>query len=250
MGSRFKFDLDFDDPRNAGDAPPAPTFSLDEMNAARDVARAEGLAAGRAEVQASLERRLADTQGRIAEALHQAIGERTSALNRIEGRAVELCTALLRKLFPEMQRRHGLGEIEALVRDSLHRMVDEPRVVVRLNDGLLDRLQERVDAAAKTAGFAGRVVLIGDDLIAAGDCRIEWADGGAERRGDHLWAEIDAAVKRVAETMAAKDAAPGDMPVGDMPVGDMPVGGMPAGEVAVGGAATLAAAAPADGLMH
>jgi flagellar assembly protein FliH len=43
-------------------------------------------------------------------------------------------------------------------------------------------------------------------MVAPGDCAIEWADGGAERNGDRVWTEIDAAVRRMTEKLP--DSAP------------------------------------------
>ncbi len=195
--NRFLFDLDFDDARNLGEKPPEPTFTADELNAARGVARAEGIEAGRAEAMRSIERRLGENLGQIGQRLAEAAQARDAALQEIERNAVGLCTAMMRRLFPEFQRRHGSGEIEQLVRDSLRIMVDEPRVVVRLSDENLDKLQERIKGAATAAGFAGKIVMLSDDQVAPGDCVIEWADGGTERNGDRLWAEIDAAIRRL-----------------------------------------------------
>lgn len=213
--NRFMFTVDFGDARNLSDRPPEPTFSADELKAARDVSRAEGMDAGRREAMGSIERRSADALEAIARGLAAAAAERAEALGRIERQAIQLCTGLMHKLFPEYQRRHGAQEVESLVRESLRIMVDEPRVVVRLSDANLDALQQRIKGAAAAAGFAGKIVLVGDEAVPPGDCAIEWADGGAERNGDRVWAEIDAVVRRMIETppeAAPAGAAPGPEP--------------------------------------
>ena len=73
---------------------------------------------------------------------------------------------------------------------------DEPRIVVRVNDSLLDTLRERLDGIAAGAGFAGRLVLLADPALSPGDARIEGADGGVERTPGAVQAEISAAVDR------------------------------------------------------
>lgn len=216
--NRYLFNLDFADARNLGTKPPEPTFSADEMMAARDVAHADGVEAGRAEAMASVERRMAETLAKVADRLAAAGAERAAALGRIERESIALCAGLMHRLFPVYQRRHGTDEVEALVRESLRIMLDEPRVVVRLNDGNLDKLQERINAAATAAGFAGKIVMVADEMVAPGDCAIEWADGGAERNGDRAWTEIDAAVRRMTETL------PDDAPRGDA-AGNKPADG-------------------------
>ena len=49
---------------------------------------------------------------------------------------------------------------------------------------------------AAQAGFEGKIVLLAQSDLQAGDVRVEWADGGAERDIGLLWREIDAIVER------------------------------------------------------
>jgi flagellar assembly protein FliH len=155
----------------------------------------------------SIERRVGENLSQIAQRLAEAAALRDASLQESVRNAVAVCTGLMRRLFPELQRRDGSDEIEQLVRDSLRLMVDEPRVVVRLNDENLDKLQQRIKDAATMAGFAGKIVLVSDDQVAPGDCAIEWADGGTERNGDRLWAEIDAAIRRLTASEPAAEAS-------------------------------------------
>ena len=50
------------------------------------------------------------------------------------------------------------------------------------------------------AGFAGRLVVMGDPDIRLGDGRLEWVDGGLVRDSEALAAEID---KQITEYLAA-----------------------------------------------
>jgi flagellar assembly protein FliH len=68
--------------------------------------------------------------------------------------------------------------------------------VLRVAREIYEPLRERLDALAKAAGYAGRIVLLVDDAIAAGDARVEWADGGAERNLAGQCAEITELLER------------------------------------------------------
>lgn len=206
VARKFLFDTSFDpqarrpeplapqiDPEPAPPAPPS--FSQEELEAASTAARQEGFESGReqalAEARETAEAEAARATTLFAERLEQAI-ERLDA--RRQTALVEVlasATAILRKLFPELGRRHGLAETEALVRSCLEQLHEEPRVVVRAPDALLDVLRQRLDALKLAAAYEGRVVLLADDTLGPGDARIEWADGGAERDGRRLWAEIE-----------------------------------------------------------
>jgi flagellar assembly protein FliH len=114
--------------------------------------------------------------------------------------------AAIRKVIPELARRNALNEIEQLVRECLQAIYDEPRVVVRGHDRVIAALQPRIDAMAASCGFHGKIVLFADDQLNETDCRVEWADGGAERNLDDMWRQIDAALERIADDGAAAPA--------------------------------------------
>jgi len=71
---------------------------------------------------------------------------------------------------------------------------DEPRLVIRVADAMLDPVTTRLTALAEQQGHTAKLVFIADATLAPADCRIEWADGGAERDIARLWGDIDRAV--------------------------------------------------------
>jgi len=221
--AKFLFDTSFDvDDAPAAEAaaqeaanvepvpPPAPSFSEEELAAAREEARAEGRAEGEAAVRASLEQAAVMTLGRLAGALPGLARQIEEGFVRNARLMLEASVAALGRLAPELSRRGGLIEVEGLLQQTVRDLRDESRIVVRLNDQLLDRLSARLDHVARSTGFEGRIVLLADDEIAVGDCRIEWADGGVERITSRVWAEIEAAVKRA---LAASDLRGSDASV-------------------------------------
>ena len=75
-----------------------------------------------------------------------------------------------------------LAEAEAAARQRGYaELVAAPHIAVRVNEGLYAAAREKIDDIARAHGFAGRLVVLGEPNIAAGDCRIEWADGGVNR---------------------------------------------------------------------
>lgn len=232
---KFLFDTSFDSERDreakaraaaeaaAAEEPPAPTFSEEDLAAARETAFAEGKAAGIAEAEASQTRRLADG---IDVLLPQFAGltEELAQLDAARHRdSLEAAMTVVRKLFPRLARDHGLAEMQAVVDDCLERLRDEPRLMIRSADQDLDALKERIEASAAQCGFEGKLVFLVDERIPAGDLRIEWADGGAERDMAGLWKEIDGVIARaLAPTPAAapQRAADNDQDVAPQGVTD------------------------------
>lgn len=181
-------------------APPEPSFDAADLAAARQEGHAEGFAAGEATALASVDKAAADTLAVLGRSLATFAGELADDHAARARLMLETSLAALRRLMPELARRGGLGEIEGLLQQTLAELRDESRIVVRLNDQMLDGLRGRLDAVAQQAGFEGRLVLLADEEIAPGDCRIEWADGGVERLAKRVWDDIEAAVGRALAT--------------------------------------------------
>jgi flagellar assembly protein FliH len=205
---KFLFDTSFESEREreakaraaaeaeAAAEPPAPTFSEEELEAARQAAFAEGKAAGLAEAEQSQVKRLADSVAdlpphfeRLSQELEQLETERRRG-------ALDSAVTVVRKIFPRLAREGGLEEIQAVVEACLERLRDEPRLVIRCADSDLDTLRARIEGSTSCGSFEGKLVFLADETITPGDVRVEWADGGAERDQAALWKEIDAIIAR------------------------------------------------------
>lgn len=207
---RFLFDTSFDpdEPDPAEDAvpepveepapePPPPAYSEAELEAAREEAFAAGAEAGMAEARTAIERDLAAALQVVGLQFAELVEVRRAADAELAGQAAELALAMVRKMLPDLMGRAGGAEIEALVRGCLADVMEEPRIVIRVADGLLDPMRERLTAVAREHGYEGAVVMVAEPALGPGDVKVEWADGGAERLSKHLWAEIEAAVARL-----------------------------------------------------
>jgi flagellar assembly protein FliH len=124
--------------------------------------------------------------------------------------AAQLAHTIARKICPELAQRNALVEIEALTRQAVEYLADEPRVIVRMNAASLEALGDRLQAIMRTAGFEGQVLLRNENALGDGDCRIEWANGGAERLTEQLWAQID---EMCAHFLKGQPPAEADTPI-------------------------------------
>lgn len=205
---KFTFDTRFESPGAAarvavGAASHSPMVTQEELAKAREDAFAQGLAAGLEEARGEVERTIAGALTEISEHLMRL----RSADQDRRKEAVSLALAIGRKLAPTLLRREPLAEIEALVSECLAEVPEEPRVVIRVDDVLLDELKRRIDDMVAQSGFGGEIVLLGDDTLQGSDCRIEWADGGAKRALAHLLGEIEAVVDRFTHDREGATAA-------------------------------------------
>lgn len=178
--AKYLFDLDF-----GGGTEAKPSIGLAEHDAklaeVEAAAYRQGMAVAEAQAISDSHRlsalafeRMAGVFATLDQALHAVEA-------RFEAEAVEVAVAVGRKLAPALIAREPLAEIAALARDCFRHIVASPHVVVRVNDALYASTRDRLDEIVRTSGFEGRLVILAEPDIAAGDCRIEWADGGVTR---------------------------------------------------------------------
>lgn len=210
---KFTFDQNFEKPSEGQAArleKEACKYTDMELETAARQAFAEGHTAGLAEARADAEEAIVKALEAAADALAGLSQGQQTAVATQRQEAVELACLIARKLAPTLISRWPLEEIEALVGECLAVLHEEPRVVVRVNEVLLDGLKDRLDGLSQRAGFAGQIVLLPDDAIAPEGCRVEWADGGADWDPTQLAATIEAKVARHVQAVAAAATAHSD----------------------------------------
>ena len=205
---RFLFETSFDSEALAAEEEaPEPTFSAEEIEAARQAGYAEGDAAGRQDAVNGIEKQLLNGLGRLVEQINAVAEDQARFQDLLTSRSVELALKAIRKMFPALAERDGLVEIEAVLADCLREARSEPKIVIRIAEDRKAPLQERVDALSAAAGHDGVVLVMGDDTLGPADCRVEWAEGGAERVVQHMWQEFEAATQRIFQSAEDLEAA-------------------------------------------
>jgi flagellar assembly protein FliH len=189
--AKFLFGADF----SRGKETP-PKIAPEEHRAATAAAELRGYQRGMTAAEAEAERRTAAAYERIAGALAGLAGEMKEIEARLEAEAVEVAVAVAGKLAGALVTGEPLAEIAALATECFSAFVAAPHVVVRVNNELYPSARERLDQIARSRGFEGRLVVLGETEIALGDCRIEWADGGVMRERAAVESAIDDLVSR------------------------------------------------------
>lgn len=227
---KFTFDRDFDAPRAVAPKakpepelvvedlppppPPPPSFSEEELEAAvaeaRKTAMAEGLAKGKADAAAQSERQTASALNAIAQHFAKVDAEVQAAAAALRETSLELSLAMVRRLFPEFARRHGLEEVKELLGRCLEQLRTEPRFTVKVASDLAETLKGEIATLAQSRGFEGRVVVAGEEGLKPGDCRIEWSQGGMIRSADEIWKAIEAAMEQALISNEDNPAAAAD----------------------------------------
>lgn len=180
----------------AQSAPPPPSYSQEELLAAKTAAFAQGREEALKEARENNEKERLVLLEKVALHLEQLLLEAQTGRESALRRGMELSYAIAKKVLPKFCERHGLLEIEQIVSDCMAMLSDEPRLVIRVQDKQLDAVRDVSDAVAKRQGFEGRIVLLGAEDFGPSDVLVEWADGGGARNLEDQWREIDEILSR------------------------------------------------------
>lgn len=210
---KFLFDEEFAS-RAGGDLQIHDVPTRDDIRRAGEEGYAAGHAAGRAEADAEIARDQAQALEAFSREFSTMKIAHESAFGSYAQEATRLAVAIGRKLAASLIEAQPLSEIEAMVDACLRQIMGEARVVVRVHESVLDGIQASLEPLTQKLGFDGHVILLAEEGLAPGDCRVEWADGGAERDVAALSAEIDQAIERLVsnsgEAGADAQSAPAD----------------------------------------
>src|SRR6476660_2678736 len=177
-----------------------PTITMVEHERRRADAESQayrqGYTAGQEQAHQEATQRMADALSVIADGLGRLDSALTAIETRLETEAVEVAVAVAAKLSPALIAREPFAEIAALATESFHHLVANPHVAVRVGPAIFEIAKTKFDEIAQGRGFEGRLAVISDERLAAGDCRIEWTDGGVIRDQAATSSAIDEMVNR------------------------------------------------------
>lgn len=171
--SKFTFATDF-----RSDAKTVNIITEAELVSARAESYQSGVAQGRAQLLAELEASTNAMVSSLTQSMQHLLVEMDQRTATIEDAAVDVAVSLARKLAGEALAGSQLSRIEAAARDCLVQARGAPHLAIRVSDDLVEQVDKLLAKLTREAGFAGRIVVLGEPDIAAGDARIEWADGG------------------------------------------------------------------------
>ncbi len=191
--AKYLFDEDF----ATGEKPTISVVEAERRRVdAESVAYRNGFAAGLAQAQGEIAQKLAAALSVVGDSMARVEKALAGIETRLESEAVEVAVAVGGKLAPELIARQPFTEVAALATECFRQLVKTPHVAVRVGPDLYDEAKHKLDDIASSRGFEGRLVVLTEQGLAPGDCRIEWADGGVSRDRAAIEATINVCVAR------------------------------------------------------
>lgn len=194
---KFMFDVnDFDEkdlPEEPLEPPPPPppTFSEAELERARRESLAKGREEAAAEAEASRERHVADLLQTISREFSTLFAAEDLRNAQYEAESVRLTLATLQRLFPAMNQKYGLGEIQRVVSEVLESQREIAVIKLEVHPDYVETIHEHVRRVLKQANISGNCTVTGNQALGPGDCRMNWENGGALRDSQGVAEDIE-----------------------------------------------------------
>lgn len=205
-GKKFLFDThDFNENAPTADDP---LYTEAQLLLAKEQAREQGKSEGVKDTRLSQEEHLNKCLDKTINLLEKLIlAEERREIEQMMN-TVKLTAKVTHKLLPAFAENYSLDEIERVLTAAIEARRDEPRIAVTVPAMHLETLRVKIDGMAVERGYAGKLILIADDHMSPSDVRVEWADGGAERMYERLYAQVEAefakAILGMQETLKTK----------------------------------------------
>ncbi len=213
--TKFEFADAFDalvDEEYAAEREKEKLWTDEQVDAERAIVRQAAFDEGRAAALNSTEEQIASALAALVAQAETMFGSLDTIEHHLEEQARELALAVGKTLASELLVHMREHEIEALVGECLGHLAQQPHVVIRVNEDLIDGFRARFEAIADQRGFSGRLIVMGEPDLTAAECQIEWADGGIRRIDAELTRKLDAIVK--SHLSAAPAGTPAAEPAG------------------------------------
>lgn len=190
VAQKFTFDLDLtqraDKSRLIGE-----TQLADALAAAEKKGYERGLTEGEASASSKHAEALAKAVEKLANRTAEVTKSADQSQRELLTDAANLAVTTARKLAANLIARNPIEEVRHLMDECLSTLGSVPHLVIRCHPEISDKIKQATETKMKSAGFEGRLVVMGDPDIMLGDARFEWVDGGLVRDLSKINAEID-----------------------------------------------------------
>lgn len=185
------FDLRrFDEPEIVEPEEIIPTFTEEELAAARAEAMEQGRAEGHRQANqanaASREQLTANALRTISESFTTIFAAEYDREKKYEQESVQLTLGVLEKLFPVLNASFGQDEIRAIIMKVLKSRAKKSLVTIEVCPDDAPSIEETLAAYWTDPETAPRYRVLSNPSFRAGQCKMGWEDGGAVRNAEEL----------------------------------------------------------------
>ena len=182
-----------------------------EMEELKQQAYDQGIQEGRNQALSEIESATLNTLSGLSGSVQTLYDQHQQTEAKMKHDMVQLAYTISSKLAPALIEREPLHELETLIMDCMHTVQNEPRLVLRVSEQLLDSINDKIETLKNMSNFAGEVVVVAENSLGLQDCILEWAQGGTTKRYGEVQKQIEGLVQKYVMSLSINsDMTPTD----------------------------------------
>ena len=189
---KFTFDTAFGT-RSEGDklADNQPVITQADVDAARTQGFIQGREDGLNEIDSQAQIDFKNSMNQISSKLESLISAQAVSHQNAYENAQKFSILIAKKIAKAALNQYPTLQIQSLIEDCLSHISNLPHLVIRVNKDTSQLTKDELQPIIDHKGFDGKLIILGEEDIAVGDCMIEWADGGVAHNTKTIITRID-----------------------------------------------------------
>lgn len=187
------------------EAPPAPTFSEEELEAAKKEAfesgKREGIQQTTQREQSARAQFVAKALDKIASTTQELFGEEEQREQRFQAEAVALASRIFESLYPVYEEKYGFENLKFHIESVLKKHSKTPTIEIYVSENNVEGIQQFLNDLT-TKGHNGIFDVYVDKNLDDSACRLSWPQGGSYFNNSEMAEEIRGIL---AQTLAGTD---------------------------------------------
>lgn len=186
--------------------PPPKTYSVEEHEAAKQDAFEKGKEVGFNQATETQNKKIETLlENHILPQTHKLVEEDRLRLLKQEQDMVRIAFAVVKKILPHTLKNTNKDEIDAFITENLPLHADKTKMTIRVPVDILEDARKTVHEVAEKTGISCDFTFVADETIGIDGCRLEWSDGGIERRTDDLMLSLEKLFGRFADKVGQEE---------------------------------------------
>lgn len=186
--------------------PPAPTFTEDDLEAAKAIAHNQGKAEGQRQEHAKREQYLADNLKKIGESFEALFAAELYREKQYEEESIRLSLKILEQLAPTLSTYFGQETLKQKIKETLETQADQSEIRIEVHPDYASDIDQFIEDIWSNNDNAPRCKVVANSDIELGGCVLSWKDGGMVRRPSELAEKIKTVLKSFLENDVSSPA--------------------------------------------
>lgn len=169
----------------------APTYSEEEMSAAKAEAQKAGYEEGYRAKNEEIDNQTTGLLVELDKHIGELLAQKEQLQKELEQDFMALNLAVIKKLLPHISQEHAEEILTQFLNENFANFKSEAKLSFYFNPDIIGKMQAQIANLARINDFEGKIALHKDSSLGISDCRVEWENGGVQSGSDKLLEKVN-----------------------------------------------------------